>query len=251
MEAIAEESNTPIATAYRLFGSKQAILSAVLDVAVGGDDEPIAFGDRPVVRAALAQADAGTLIDAFARIAGELQERAGAIRHLLGGAAAVDPDAAEQLAITRQQRLTGQSRVAAELARCHALAPGHSEADAADLIYVFMSPEIYRILTRRTRMGLETLRDMAGHDAPPGVAAGSEVMVLAADVVVLAVDHGFLLDQIGVVHLTDASANFRGHCVRLGLGFGERVDVDGLFGPVGLGDVNRRGVRAGDGHGAP
>jgi hypothetical protein len=59
----------------------------------------------------------------------------------------VDPDAAEQLAITRQQRLTGQSRVAAELARRHALAPGHSEAEAADLIYVFMSPEIYRILT--------------------------------------------------------------------------------------------------------
>ena len=47
MEAIAEESNTPIATAYRLFGSKQAILSAVLDVAVGGDDEPIAFGTAP------------------------------------------------------------------------------------------------------------------------------------------------------------------------------------------------------------
>ena len=38
-------------------------------------------------------------------------------------------------------------------------------------------------------------------------------MVLPADIVVLAVDHGFLLDQIGVVHLTDASANVRGHCV--------------------------------------
>jgi hypothetical protein len=68
----------------------------------------------------------------------------------------------------------GSPGVAAELACRHALAPGHSEAEAADLIYVFMSPEIYRILTRRTRMGLETLGDMAGHDAPPGVAAGSE-----------------------------------------------------------------------------
>jgi AcrR family transcriptional regulator len=147
VEAIAEASDTPIATVYRLFGSKRAILSAVLDVAFGGDDEPIAFGDRPAVRGAFAQADAGALIDAFARIGRELQERAAAIQHVLAGAAAVDPEAAEQLVITRQQRLTGQSRVAAELARREALAPGLTEAEAADLIYTFMSPEVYRILT--------------------------------------------------------------------------------------------------------
>ena len=147
MEAIAAASDTPIATVYRLLGSKRAILSAVLDVAFGGDDEPIAFGDRPAVRAALGQADPGTLIDAFARIGRELQKRAAAIQHVLAGAAAVDAEAAEQLVITRQQRLTGQSRVAAELTRRHALAPGLTEAEAADLIYVFMSPEVYGILT--------------------------------------------------------------------------------------------------------
>ena len=147
VEAIAEASDTPIATVYRLFGSKRAILSAALDVAFGGDDEPIAFGDRPAVRAALAQADAGALIDAFARIGRELQERAAAIQAVLAGAAAVDAEAAEQLAITRQQRFTGQSRIAAELARRHALASELSEAEAADLIYVFNSPEVYRILS--------------------------------------------------------------------------------------------------------
>jgi AcrR family transcriptional regulator len=147
VEAIAAASDTPIATVYRLFGSKRAILSAVLDVAFGGDDEPIAFGDRPAVQAAFAQPDAGALIDGFARIGRELQERAAAIQHVLAGAASVDAEAAEQLVITRQQRLTGQSRVAAELARRNALAPGLTEAEAADLIYVFMSPDVYRILT--------------------------------------------------------------------------------------------------------
>lgn len=82
-----------------------------------------------------------------AHIGRELQERAGAIQHVLAGAAAADPEAAEQLVITRQQRLTGQSRVAAELARREALAPGLTEAETADLIYTFMSPEVYRILT--------------------------------------------------------------------------------------------------------
>ena len=58
----------------------------------------------------------------------------------------MDAEAAEQLAVTRQQRFTGQSRMAAELARRHALASELTEAEAADLIYLFSSPEIYRIL---------------------------------------------------------------------------------------------------------
>ena len=41
----------------------------------------------------------------FARIGRELEERAAATQAVLAGAAAVDAEAAEQLAITRQQRL--------------------------------------------------------------------------------------------------------------------------------------------------
>ncbi|MDP8929202.1 MAG: TetR/AcrR family transcriptional regulator [Actinomycetota bacterium] len=55
IEAIADAAATPLATVYRLFGSKRGILSAVLDVAFGGDDEPIAFADHPGVQAALAE----------------------------------------------------------------------------------------------------------------------------------------------------------------------------------------------------
>ena len=109
---------------YRLFGSKRAILSAVLDVAFGGDDEPIAFGDRPAVQAAFAQADAGALIDGF----GTHRPRATGARR--GHPARTSPEqppwdaeAAEHIGTSpRQQRLTGQSRVAAELARRNALA---------------------------------------------------------------------------------------------------------------------------------
>jgi hypothetical protein len=58
--------------------------------------------------------------------------------------------------------------------------------------------------------------------------------VLAA-VLVLAVHHRFLLDQVRIVGLADASGDVRGYRVRLGLGFGQRVGGDRLFGPVGLG----------------
>src|SRR5437868_15401616 len=57
IEAISDDSGVPLATIYRLFGSKLGILRSVIDVAFGGDDEPVAFGDRPEVRAALADQD--------------------------------------------------------------------------------------------------------------------------------------------------------------------------------------------------
>src|SRR6516164_9768799 len=66
IEAIAEAADTPLPTVYRLFGSKRALLTAVLDTSFGGDDQPIAFSDRPAVRAARAEPDPVKLVAAFA-----------------------------------------------------------------------------------------------------------------------------------------------------------------------------------------
>src|SRR5690348_7856131 len=116
IEAIAEAADTPLPTVYRLFGSKRALLAAVLDIAFGGDDQPIAFADRPAVRAAQAETDPVKMVNAFARIVREFMERSSAIQHVLATAAQVDPDAAGLLAEIRRQRHTGQSRIAAALA---------------------------------------------------------------------------------------------------------------------------------------
>lgn len=147
IDAIADDSGTPVATVYRLFGSKRGILSAVLDVSFGGDDEPVAFNERPAIQAALGESDPGRLLDAFARICRELLDRSARIQYALASAAMVDAEAAELLEITRKQRLVGQSRIARVLADREALAPGHTEAEAADIIYTLMSPETHRMLT--------------------------------------------------------------------------------------------------------
>jgi AcrR family transcriptional regulator len=147
VDAVAEASAVPIATVYRLFGSKRGILSAVLDVAFGGDDQPVAFHERPAVRAALADADPGALLDAFAHIARELLDRSAPIQHVLASAATVDAEAAELLATSRTQRLLGQSRIVQALAGSGALAPGLAVTQAADVVYTLMSPDVHRILT--------------------------------------------------------------------------------------------------------
>jgi AcrR family transcriptional regulator len=145
IDAIAEASATPLATVYRLFGSKRGMLSAILDVAFGGDDEPVAFQDRPAVQEALAEPDPGKLLDAFAQICRELLDRSAPIQHVLAGAAAVDAQAAELLAAIRRQRHDGQSRIVQALADHGALSVSHAEA--ADTVYTLMSPDVHRILT--------------------------------------------------------------------------------------------------------
>src|SRR6266851_141539 len=147
IEAIAEAADTPLPTLYRLFGSKRALLAAVLDTSFGGDDQPIAFADRPAVRAALAEPDPAKMVNAFARIAQELMDRSSAIQQVLATAAHVDAQAAELLAQIRRQRHTGQSRIVAALAATGALDPALGKSEAADIVYALLSPDVHRILT--------------------------------------------------------------------------------------------------------
>jgi len=151
IEAIADAAGVPVPTVYRLFGSKRALLTAVIDTAFGGDDEPVAFGDRPAVRAALAESDPRELVNAFAHIARELMDRASAIQHVLATAAHVDSDAAELLNDIRRQRRTGQQRIVAALFKLDALDPELSRAEATDIVYASMSPEVHRLLTVERR----------------------------------------------------------------------------------------------------
>ena len=147
LEAIAEAGDTSLPTLYRLFSSKRTILKAVLDISFGGDDQPIAFRDRPEVQAALSQPDAISLIRAFARIGRAFMDRSSAIMHVLATAAQVDPDVAQLTDEIRRQRFEGQSRIVAALAARDALDPDLNFSQAVDITYVALSPDVHRILT--------------------------------------------------------------------------------------------------------
>jgi AcrR family transcriptional regulator len=147
VEAIGAAADVPLATVYRLFGSKRGILSAVLDVSFVGDDEPVALHDRPLARAAASELDPQRLLAGFARLCREVLDRSGPLQHVLRSAAVVDAEAADLLETTNRQRLTGQSRVARALSIRGWLAEGIGESDALDIIYTLMSPEVHRILT--------------------------------------------------------------------------------------------------------
>lgn len=147
LEAIADAADTSLPTLYRLFASKPALLKFVLDVSFGGDDEPIAFGDRPEVRKARAESDPGAMVSAFARLGREFMERSSAIMNVLATAAQVDPDASQLMEEIRRQRHAGQSRIVAALAALGALDPDLGFSSAVDMTYLCLSPDAHRILT--------------------------------------------------------------------------------------------------------
>jgi len=147
IEAIASASDTPIATVYRLFGSKIGILTAVLEVSFVGDDRPVALHDRSDVKAAAAQTDARVLLTSFASVARDVLGRSGKLHQVLRTAASADPEAAALSAEIKRQRLDGQSRVARLLDQLGALADGINRRTATDVIYTLMSPEVHQLLT--------------------------------------------------------------------------------------------------------
>lgn len=147
LEALAEAADVALPTLYRLFGSKRALLKAVLDTSFGGDDKPIAFGDRPEQQQALAEQDPFSLVRSFAGICRRFMERSSQMFHVLATAAQVDPEIAELQDEIRRQRYTGQRRIVAAIAARNALDPDLSLSEAEDIAYAALSPEVHRILT--------------------------------------------------------------------------------------------------------
>jgi AcrR family transcriptional regulator len=147
VDSIGEASDTPIATVYRLFGSKRAILEAVMDVSFVGDDGPLALHERETAIAASEETDPRRMLAGYARLAREVLDRSGPLQQVLRSAAHVDPEAAELLEQVNRQRLDGQASVARRLADRGALADGLAESEATDVIYGLMSPQLHRVLT--------------------------------------------------------------------------------------------------------
>ncbi|TYB62244.1 helix-turn-helix transcriptional regulator [Nonomuraea sp. PA05] len=144
--AIAAKAGVSEPTVYYSFGTKRAILTTALDLAVAGDDEPIPTLQRQWVRDALADPDPLGQLRRQVAGAADIYLRAASLLDVVRSAAATDPDLAEVWAANLQQRLTVQRVFADALARKNALRDGLTTEDAADIALATLSPETYNLL---------------------------------------------------------------------------------------------------------
>jgi AcrR family transcriptional regulator len=146
INAIAARAGVSEQTVYYAFGTKRAILSTALDLAIAGDDEPIPTLERPWVRDALADPDPLGQIRSQVAGAGDIYLRAAPLLDVVRSAAVTDSDLAEVWAANIQQRHVVLCTFADALARKTPLREGLSVDAAADIALTTLSPETYNLL---------------------------------------------------------------------------------------------------------
>ncbi|HEY1180164.1 MAG TPA: helix-turn-helix domain-containing protein, partial [Phytomonospora sp.] len=92
LQDIADRAGVAVQTIYFTFGTKRALLKEVVDVAIAGDDEPVATMDRTWFREALAAPTAAKQLDLHVTATATILARVAAITKVLAAAAATDPE---------------------------------------------------------------------------------------------------------------------------------------------------------------
>jgi TetR/AcrR family transcriptional regulator of autoinduction and epiphytic fitness len=146
MQQVAERADVAWQTVYAVFGTKPALLSSAFDVAVAGDDEPVAVSDRPFVGEITAAERPSEKARVFARHLREASERTAGILSAIEAAAAVDPEIARLWATLQDQRLTGMTQAVAAFAAAGTLRADRPEDQASDVLWLLTGPWHYRAL---------------------------------------------------------------------------------------------------------
>ena len=141
IQQIAERGDVAWQTVYSVFGTKSAILSAVFDVAVAGDDAPVAIPDRREIRDADRAEDKARI---FARHLREAGERTASVISAVESAATTDPEIAQLWTTMQQQRLHGMGMAAAAFEGQGVLRSDLSLSQAVDILWFFSGPWAYR-----------------------------------------------------------------------------------------------------------
>jgi TetR/AcrR family transcriptional regulator of autoinduction and epiphytic fitness len=88
---IADAAGVAVQTIYNAFDGKPAIVARIADMAIVGDDEPVALVDRPHVQAIRQGTDAGDMVQQWASLCRGIFTRFLPLLPILAEAAAADP----------------------------------------------------------------------------------------------------------------------------------------------------------------
>jgi TetR/AcrR family transcriptional regulator of autoinduction and epiphytic fitness len=144
--AIAEAGDVAVQTVYVVFGSKRAILTELLDVAIVGDDPQAPLRDRQDWQEMEREADPRRQVALLAGIATRIGGRIAALTEVMAAAAGSDPDIAAMYTQRQQARHADQRLLADSLSGKGALRAGLSPDRAADILWTLANPRTYHAL---------------------------------------------------------------------------------------------------------
>lgn len=168
---IAAAADVAPQTVYAAFGTKAALLSEAVGVAMAGDDEPVPVFERPDAQQALAAPTAPEAAAGFARVATRLLERAGRLLQAADAAAQQDPELVAMWRNGHELRLADMRRTARAFHDAGFVREGLSAEAAGDLLWALATPDTYRSFT--------VIRGWSARRYERWLAAAVETMILS------------------------------------------------------------------------
>jgi AcrR family transcriptional regulator len=147
IQALAQEAGVAPETIYAVFETKRAILVHLIDVSVGGDDQPISLLQRPGPQAVIREPDPRLQLRLFAADISMILERVAPIFEVVRVAAKTEPDIADLLQNLLRGRWQNIAAFVESLSGHGPLREGLGETQATEYVWTLTSPEVFRLLT--------------------------------------------------------------------------------------------------------
>jgi AcrR family transcriptional regulator len=144
VRSVAERAGVSAETIYKAFGGKPGLMKALWDVALAGDDQPVAIADRPQMREVRSAREPAEKLRLWAAFVTGANQRLAAMYALLAEAG---PEVTQMLVTTQQERLTGVRALVTHLTDSGLLAGGLDPATAADACWALTGPRLFLDLT--------------------------------------------------------------------------------------------------------
>ncbi len=146
IDVIATDADVAPETIYAKFGTKRAILAAVVDLAISGDPDAGPVLAQGWVQEMRDQPDPHRRVLILAANGRAILERRQAIDEVVRSAAASDTDIAALHESSKSHRFAGQRELLRIVIGDATLRPGMDPVAAADIVYAVGSPDTYRLL---------------------------------------------------------------------------------------------------------
>jgi AcrR family transcriptional regulator len=157
--ALAKAAAVSPQTIYNsLGGGKAAVIKALYDVRLAGDDEPVPIGQRPQFQRILTQPDAESTVRAYVSAGRVLYARAGALLGiLLADGPGADAELGAFVDTIENERRAGNTMLVEHLVRRFELSI--DQRRAVDLLWTLTSFELADRLIRRCGWSLDAYED--------------------------------------------------------------------------------------------
>ena len=150
VSALAANAGVSAQTVYNAVGGKAAVVKAVYDVLLVGDDAPVAMQDRPEFRAMSTAPDREGFVRAYAALCATIYERVGPLLGvLLAQGAGGDTGLQEFVATIDRERRVGNTNALNALDAAHGIPPPLDRERFIDMVWTVTAPEIYDRFVRR------------------------------------------------------------------------------------------------------